>query len=160
MNAAVPGRISPPPFETLAPAIWRTNVRIRFSHCDPAGIVYFARYFDIINGVVEDWFSAALGLDYGEFIGPRRIGLGYANCTADFVAPGFMGDTLTFAVLIARIGGASLGLEVPAYRDGAAVLLGRMTIVTTSLVEHRAIPLPDDLRAAVTRYEGECLEPR
>lgn len=153
MTDPMPARTAPPAFESLPAAVWRTDIRIRFSHCDPAGIVYFARYFDIINGVIEDWFSGALGLDYGEFIGPRRIGLGYANCSADFVAPGFMGDTLTFAVLIAKIGGASLGLEVPVYRNGAAVLLARMTIVTTSLVEHRAIPLPDDLRDALDRYK-------
>ena len=31
------------------------TVRIRFSHCDPAGIVYFPHYFDMFNGLIEDW---------------------------------------------------------------------------------------------------------
>ncbi len=26
------------------------SVPIRFSHCDPAGIVYFPHYFDMFNG--------------------------------------------------------------------------------------------------------------
>jgi 4-hydroxybenzoyl-CoA thioesterase len=149
-------RRGPPPPDSLPAGVWRTGLRIRFSHCDPAGIVYFARYFDMMNGVVEDWFSGALGLDYAEFIKPRRVGLGYASCEADFVAPGFMGDRLTFAVLIDRIGGASLTLRVHAYRDPDPVLSARLTIVTTSLVEHRAIPIPDDLRAALERYQGEA----
>ncbi|MGA0593769.1 acyl-CoA thioesterase [Enterovirga sp. CN4-39] len=135
--------------------MWRTEIRIRFSHCDPAGIVYFARYFDLMNGVVEDWFSGALGLDYAEFIGPRRVGLGYASCEADFAAPGFMGDRISFAVLVERIGAASLALRILAYRGPDPILSARLTIVTTSLVEHRAIPIPDDLRAALERYQGD-----
>ena len=155
MSEAPKRRRGPPPPESLPAAVWRTEMRIRFSHCDPAGIVYFARYFDLMNGVVEDWFSGALGLEYAEFIGPRRIGLGYASAEADFAAPGFMGDRIAFAVLIERIGGASLTLRIYAYRAHDPILSARLTIVTTSLVEHRAIPLPDDLRAALERYQGE-----
>lgn len=145
----------PPPRESLPSSVWQTEIRIRFSHCDPAGIVYFARYFDLMNGVVEDWFSGALGLDYAEFIGPRRVGLGYASCEADFAAPGFMGDRISFAVLVERIGGASLTLRILAYRGPDPILSARLTIVATSLVEHRAIPIPDDLRAALERYQGD-----
>jgi 4-hydroxybenzoyl-CoA thioesterase len=148
-------RHAPPPLDTLSSNAWRTETRIRFSHCDPAGIVYFARYFDLMNGVVEDWFSGALGLDYADFIGPRRIGLGYASCEADFVAPGFMGDRIAFVVIVDRIGGASLTLRIHAYRGQDAILSARMTIVTTSLVEHRAIPIPEDLRSALERYQGD-----
>jgi acyl-CoA thioesterase FadM len=28
---------------------------IRFSHCDPAGIVYFPRFFDLAHATMEDW---------------------------------------------------------------------------------------------------------
>lgn len=153
-------RAAPTPLATLPAGAWRGRVRVRFSHCDPAGIVYYARYFDILNGVVEDWFEGALGLSYAAFIGPRRIGLGYGRAEADFHAPAMMGDDLDFVPLVARIGGASLALGVHAYRGETPILTARPVIVTTSLVEHRAIPLPDDLRAAVTAYEERCREDR
>ena len=149
-------RLAPPPYASLHPGVWRVETPIRFSHCDPAGLVYFARYFDILNGVVEDWFSAALGLSYAEFIGPRRIGLGYAGLAADFVQPGFMGDRMTVAVLLGRTGASSIALQLPFYRDGEPILMAAVTIVTTSLTEHRAIPVPDDLRSALARYEDHC----
>jgi 4-hydroxybenzoyl-CoA thioesterase len=135
---------------------WRTDVPIRFSHCDPAGIVYFARYFDLLNGVVEDWFGEALGIDYHEMIGPRRIGLGYVSAAADFSRPGFMGDRLECVVLVERIGRTSLALCIHALRDSALVLRARLVIVTTSLETHTAIPLPDDLRDALERYKENC----
>jgi 4-hydroxybenzoyl-CoA thioesterase len=108
----------------------------------------------MLNGVVEDWFCEGLGLDYHEFIGPRRIGLGYAKADASFFAPSSMGDRLTFAVLIERIGGASLALKLHAYRrDEVPALASDLVIATTSLEVHRSIPLPDDLRRAAERYQ-------
>ncbi|HEY1393321.1 MAG TPA: acyl-CoA thioesterase, partial [Methylibium sp.] len=33
---------------------WRER-QIRFSDCDPAGIVFYPQYFVMFNGLVEDW---------------------------------------------------------------------------------------------------------
>ncbi|HEY8565028.1 MAG TPA: thioesterase family protein [Beijerinckiaceae bacterium] len=149
-------RPQPTPLAALPQRAWRGPLRIRFSHCDPAGIVYFARYFDLLNGVVEDWFEAALGLSYAEFIGPRRTGLGYGHASIDYVAPSMVGDRLTAVPLVERIGTASLSLRVHLYCGEEPILLARLVIVTTSLDVHRAIPLPADLRAAVEAYQELC----
>jgi 4-hydroxybenzoyl-CoA thioesterase len=140
----------------LPKAAWRIVVPVRFSHCDPAGIVYFPRYFDMINGVVEDWFAGALGLPHHHFIRDRRVGLGPAHAEADFMKPGFLADELVFAVLVDRIRNSSLALAIHAHRGDEPVLLARLVIVTTSLELHRAIPIPDDLRAALVGYQERC----
>jgi 4-hydroxybenzoyl-CoA thioesterase len=140
----------------LPAGAWRTPVMVRFSHCDPAGIVYFPRYFDMLNEVLEDWFPGALGLQHHHFIRDRRVGLGPAHAEADFYKPGLLGEALVFAVLVDRIGSASLALSIHAHRGEEPVLSGRLTIVTTSLELHRAIPIPDDLRAALERYQEQC----
>ena len=156
MNAPVRDRQGPIPPAEIPAAAWRHDVKIRFSHCDPAGIVYFANYFDIANSVVEDWFAEALGFQYREFIVNRRIGLGFASAQCDFFKPGMIGDRVTFAVLVERIGTASIKLQVVASRDDESVLAMRLVMVTTSLTEHRAIPVPDDLRAAIASYQEKC----
>ena len=150
--------MKPAPFDPAAlPAgAWRTTRPVRFADCDPAGIVFFPRYFEMLNGVVEEWFSAALGLDYAAFIGPRRTGLGPAHAEADFFRPGRHGDVLAFAVLVPRIGGSSVALEIPVTQGTEPVFVGRLSIVTTSLEAHRAVPLPPDLRAALARYREGC----
>ncbi len=56
--------------------LWTTTVKIRFAHCDPAGIVDFAAHFDILNGVVEDWFSEGLGPRLSRH---RRAGGGWGS---------------------------------------------------------------------------------
>lgn len=133
--------------------LWTRDVLIRFSHCDPAGIVYFPRAFDILNNVVEDWFNQCLGLDYYDIVGRRRIGLGYAHAKCDFLRPAAMGDVLTYAVGVERVGGKSLTLAITARRDGEEIVKASLVIVTTDLTRHASMPIPDDVRTAVTAYQ-------
>lgn len=143
---------APPPSDRA----WRAVVPVRFSHCDPAGIVYFARYFDMLNGVVEDWFCQELQIDYHEMIGSRRVGLGYVSANADFAKTSRMGDRLECAVVVDRIGRSSITLHIHVSRDAEKVLLARLVIVTTSLTTHQSIAIPDDLRTALERYQEKC----
>lgn len=145
-------RLKIPPLSDLPPEVWRRTLMIRFSHCDPAGIVYFANYFDIANGIVEDWFPS-LGLRYHDFVGSRRIGLGFASVRCDFVKPCKMGDEVTFALLVEAIGRSSIRFSLYAYRRLEPILAMSLVIVTTSMLEDRAVSIPGDLRAAVEAYK-------
>lgn len=142
--------------DQLPAALWRTRVAIRFSHCDPAGIVYTPVYFDLFNGVIEDWFADALGLSYHDLIRERRLGLGYAQAACDFLQPSQMGDHLDVAVTVAEIGGASYKLVLHAMKNGHEAVRGHFVTVTTDLDARKARPIPDDLRAALTRYQASA----
>ena len=41
-----------------------SQVEVRFRHCDPAGIVFYPRYFEMINDFVEEWFDKGMGLPF------------------------------------------------------------------------------------------------
>ena len=56
-------------------AVFRRERVIRFSDCDPAGIVFYPQYFVMFNGLVEDWFGDALEIGYDGLVLKRRIGL-------------------------------------------------------------------------------------
>lgn len=156
MSDEPPPRARPLAYSALPAGAFGAERLIRFSHCDPAGIVYTPRFVDLMNGVIEDFFPQALGLDYYGFIRDERIGLGYAKLDCDFFLPGLMGDQLVFTVLIGRIGGASATFLIHAHRGAEEVLRGRLVMVTTSLTEHRAIPLPAPLRNALIAYQDRC----
>jgi acyl-CoA thioesterase FadM len=146
----------PIPLAALPSGCWRGRQKVRFAHCDPAGIVYFARYFDMMNSAVEDWFAEALGLDYHDIIGRRRFGLGYARAETDFLEPSRMGDRLTFVVLVEAIGGASVKLRLRAYNDERPALDARLVMVTTALDTNRPTPVPPDIRARLEQYSERC----
>lgn len=140
----------------LSPAIWRHAIAIRFGHCDPAGIVYTPQYFHLFNTVLEEWYGQVLGISYYDLIGPRGTGLGYAHASADFARPARMGETLEVAVVLEAIGRSSVTLTLHAFKDGLECARGSFVTVVTSLAEHKAIPVPDDLRAAFEAYRGRC----
>lgn len=122
---------------------------IRFSHCDPAGIVFFPQYLVLFNQLVEDWFTEGLGISYAGMIGPRRVGLPIVRLECDFRAIARMGETLTFSVAVERIGGKSLTLALEARGDEVLRVASRQVLVFTDLNTHHAIALPEDVRAAL-----------
>jgi len=143
----------------LPGGIWRTRLPVRFGSCDPTGIVYTPEYLNLFNGVIEDWYGDALGLPYHELVGTRRTGLGYAHVSADFAKPSRMGDVLDVAVIVRDIGRTSVKLTVHAFKDGAECVRATFVTVTTSLVDHKSIALPDDLRLALKNYQARCDAP-
>jgi 4-hydroxybenzoyl-CoA thioesterase/acyl-CoA thioester hydrolase len=145
-------RFEPLMLSSLPGGIWRTRLPVRFGSCDPAGIVYTPEYLNLFNGVIEDWYGEALGLPYRELVVRRRTGLGYAHVSADFATPSSLGDVLDVAVIVHKVGRASVTLTVHAFKDGAECVRATFVTVTTSLVDHKAIELPDDLRVALNRY--------
>ena len=42
--------------------VFRFKQKVLFKHCDPAGIVFFPRYFEMMNDCVETFFDEALGI--------------------------------------------------------------------------------------------------
>ena len=122
---------------------------IRFSHCDPAGIVFFPQYLVLFNHLVEDWFTEGLGVDYAQMLGARRIGLPIVRLECDFRAISRMGDAVSFGLVNERVGGRSLTLALTARVADELRVAARQVLVFTDLDTHRAIDLPADVRAAL-----------
>ena len=62
------------------------DVTIRFEHCDPAGLMFYPRFFALVNETVEDWF-AALGHSFKTLHIDQRKGVPTVRFEAEFVAP-------------------------------------------------------------------------
>jgi 4-hydroxybenzoyl-CoA thioesterase len=125
---------------------------LRFGDCDPAGIAYFPRYFDLLNGVVEDWWGV-LGHPWRILFGRRLIGLPTVRFEVDFRAPAFLEDELRFSLSVRRIGRKSVDLDHFVRRDGNVLWQASQILVVTSLETHRSIAWPDDLRAALVSFQ-------
>lgn len=125
---------------------------IRFSHCDPAGIVFFPQYLVMTNTLVEDWFDQALGISYAGLLGPRRIGLPIVRLEVDFTAPSRLGDITQLGLSVERLGSRSLTLNFGCRVGGQARFSARQILVCTSLDTHKAIDMPTDMREALQRF--------
>lgn len=126
---------------------------VRFSDCDPAGIVFFPNYFLLLNGVVEDWWMH-IGHPWTETISHRRMGTPTAHIDTAFVAPSLFGETLRFCLSVESLGNSSLTLHHrilgPDNRERVRIL---QRLVATSLITHRAIVWPEDIRHAISQFK-------
>ena len=140
-------------------------IEVRFGDCDPAGIVYFPRFFALFHDAMETWFSARLGLRYAEVVVGRKIGFPAVHTEADFKVPCALGDAIFVELRVARLGRSAIDL-VYAVRgaDGGLRLTGATTCVVLDLDPaspgfRKSMPIPGDLRARIERFMGEEEEP-
>jgi 4-hydroxybenzoyl-CoA thioesterase len=126
---------------------------IRFHHCDPAGIVFYPQYFVLMNELVEDWFNAGLGVDFGRFHAADGLTLPLAHLECYFLAPCGVGDVLRFSLAVTRIGTRSLTLAVEATCGGQTRLRATLVLVLASRETRAALPLDPEWRARLARFK-------
>ena len=126
--------------------------RVRFAHCDPAGIIFFPQYCVMLNELVEDWFDRGLRIPYAGFIAERKLGLPTVRLECEFTAVSRMGDVLTQKLSVRRAGRSSLTLDIEFRCLDELRLQATQVLVCTSLQTHRSQPLPDDVRDAVDPF--------
>jgi 4-hydroxybenzoyl-CoA thioesterase len=131
------------------------SVQIRFSHCDPAGIVYFPHYFNMINGLIEDWYTEELGVNYADLILHDQHGFPFVHVETDFKIPSRMGEKLDLTLLIERVGRSSLTLVIVGHKDGIERLRARTITVMMSLATKRSVDLPEPVRRAFDAYAAK-----
>jgi 4-hydroxybenzoyl-CoA thioesterase len=148
---------TPPTGSTRArpPAVrhaFETTRTIRFGQCDPAGIVFYPRYFEMFNELVEDWVTHALGISYADLLGNRKVGMGPVALNVEFDMPSRMGDEVQMGVSVEKLGNASLRLSLGCRCGDEQRARMTQTIVCTDTVAARAQAFPADLREAIERY--------
>jgi 4-hydroxybenzoyl-CoA thioesterase len=130
------------------------SVPVRFSHCDPAGIVYFPHYFDMFNGLIEDWYTQELGHDYAKLIMGSRYGFPFVHIECDFTIPSRIGDVIELTLLVERVGRSSLGIAIVCHFEGFERLRAHMVTAMMSLETRQAVSLPQGLRNAIEAYQA------
>lgn len=142
------------PVDTSASRLFTQTRAIRFSDCDPAGMVFFPQYFVMLNALIEDWFTHALGVNYAHLLGQRRIGLPTVALQSEFRAPCRMGDTVEFRLQLERMGSRSLTLRVDCMCASICCVQIRQVLVSTSLAHDGAIEIPEDVREGIALWQS------
>ena len=131
--------------------VFTTERSVRFADCDAAGIVFFPRYFEMLNGAVEDWFAGPLQVSFRELHVNRRVSVPTAAVEARFIAPSRLEDELTFALTVTRLGRSSCSLRHRISAGGALRFEASQTLDYVGL-SLKPEPWPEDLRARMANY--------
>jgi 4-hydroxybenzoyl-CoA thioesterase len=127
-------------------------VRIRFSHCDPAGIVFFPQYLVMTNTLVEDWFNEGLNVDYAHMIGQRRVGLPIVKLDCEFSRPSQMGETILLTLNVTAIGRRSISIDIHGHCNGETRFRAKQVLVTISIDSGKSIDIPSDIASALAAF--------
>lgn len=125
--------------------------KVYFQHCDPAGIVFYPRYFEMINTVVEEWFRQCLGVPFETVHGAMSAAVPTVSINIDFHAPSKHGDLLEFRLRPTKIGRSSVDLAIEAYCGPERRLSLRSVLVFTNEHSQRAKSWPENIRARMSR---------
>lgn len=122
--------------------------RLRFAHCDAAGIAYYPRLLEIADGVIEDWTEVVLGVPRSVFLELRR-GLPTVELNTSFAHVSRLGDWLDFALHVEKLGSSSIDFALEMSCAGEHRLATRYTQVLIDLETTRPLPWPADWRARI-----------
>lgn len=126
--------------------------RIRFADVDPAGIVFYPRYFEMVNAVIEDWFEQGVGYGFDAMILTGPHGVPLAHMDAEFKAPSRLDDTLVFSLVVRDLGRASIRLTLTARCGEEVRMVARPTLVFIDQTAHKPVSIPEALRARMLDY--------
>lgn len=103
----------------------RRNVRIEWGDCDPAGIVFYPRYFAMFNHSTELTVEAALGLNKQDlFKSPDFGGIPAIETRARFLIPTRYCDDVVIETSITEVRRTSFRLQHRLLKGGALAVEG------------------------------------
>lgn len=126
--------------------IYTRNIPVEFCHCDPAGIVFYPRYFEMANSVIENFFLEVVRYPFARIMA-EGLGIPTVRAQMDFRAPSRLGDRLDWRLQVGDLGRASarMDLSVPDR------LAAQMTLCWLN-TEFRPAPWPEEIRKVLEDY--------
>ena len=106
--------------------------KIRFKHVDYAGIVFYPRFLEMLNDLVEDWFEEALERPFSKI--HQTNGIPTVDLKVQFKKAARLGEFLTKSLWVTRLGGASVTCGFK-FEDeqGTICLEGEVTLVNVAI---------------------------
>jgi 4-hydroxybenzoyl-CoA thioesterase len=109
------------------------KTRIEWGDCDPAGIIFFARYFDIFDVSTTVLLERALGMKKIDYLKAYNFaGHPLVETRARFRLPTRHGDNVTIESAVVGCGRSSFKVEHRLTHDGALAVEGFETRVWVS----------------------------
>lgn len=88
-------------------------IPIEFSHCDPAGIVFYPRYAEMVSHMVENYFTDVLDYSFAQMVSEGG-GIPSVRLEMDFRKPSRLGDRVEWTLQVEHVGHSSFRFLVTA----------------------------------------------
>ncbi len=130
--------------------------KIRFKHVDYAGIVFYPRFLEMLNDLVEDWFEEALDRPFSKI--HETNGIPTVDLKVQFKKAARLGEVLTKKLWVIKLGSASVtcGFRFEDEEENTC-LEGEVTLVNVAIAEDRnnikAEVFNEEMKKKIMNYE-------
>ena len=131
---------------------WRCEKTVRFAHCDPAGIVFYPRFFELMQEATEDFFRHAIGMPFEELVMRDGFVMPAVSLDARWHAPSYLADVLAIDVGVTRLGTASIDFAYEFSSRGERRMSARTTQVQTRRETGRSTPIVEPMRGRLMKH--------
>lgn len=129
--------------------------KVLFQHCDPARIVFYPRYFEMLNACVESWFEEKLDCSFADMHGVLNKGIPTVTISAEFHSPSYLGDILEFELNVTAMGRSSLDIKVKVTCESEVRVNFNQRIVFIDSESGRSCAWPESLVTPLKIYLTE-----
>ncbi|MDQ0323007.1 4-hydroxybenzoyl-CoA thioesterase [Pararhizobium capsulatum DSM 1112] len=105
----------------------------------------------MLNATVEDWFAKVVGTSFAEIHVTNRTAIPVVSLSIDFRQVSRLGEILSFALAVDRIGKTSVTLLINAESNDEVRLEARLTLVHISLEDYRPRIWSDEMKIAMAK---------
>lgn len=130
--------------------------KIRFQHIDFAGIVFYPRFLEMLNGLVEDWFEEALDRPFSRI--HETNGIPTVDLKVQFKKAARLGEVIIKELRVKELRNSSLICSF-IFKDqqGETILEGEVTLVNVKIAEDRKTitsePFSEEMKQKIAPYQ-------
>jgi acyl-CoA thioester hydrolase len=132
--------------------------RVRWSDCDPLGIIYYGAYVRFFEHAEHEMFREA-GLSYEKMRVQKKVQLPRKAFDVEFHSPAQMDELLDIEVGVARIGTSAITMRFEAYRASDRTHRATASLTVVCVEKDGTLnptitkqPLPDFVKDALKPY--------
>jgi len=142
-------------FPPLSPVLHSMGFRLSYGDCDPAGIVYFAAYYQWMERVYNEWTYLG-GIQPGkmrEIWNTTHISRA-SGC--EYFVPGMLFDAITCEMRVASVGTTSLTMAFDFIRTPDTTRLAQGHIVFVFVDDDiRPVAVPEEFKSVLRAAGAE-----
>lgn len=150
----IPKPVSGEPLVTTSPRLpFGVQDRVRWSDCDPLGIIHYGAFIRFFEVAEHEMFRAG-GLTYEMMRVQRHVQLPRKAVSMEFHSPAQMDELLDIEVGVVKLGTTSITLRFEAYRASDRVhrASASLTMVCVEKASIAKRPLPDFVKEALSPF--------
>ena len=129
---------------------FRHRVRVRYSDCDPQGVLFFANHLTYFDIAITELWREAIG-PYGDMI-DAGVDMVVAEAALRYRAPVPFDDEIEVSAEVTRLGTTGMTTRLQILRDGEVASEGELRHVFVTAGGNEKREIPDEIRAGLEPY--------